>query len=177
MKPPRPRWQRQRGQATIESVMALLLLCLILFGLVQVAYLFVCRVIAHHTAFVTSRSYVVGFDTPIVNRAREVGSIPMAGQLMEPAALVGMTPAEQGAIEPALIAEFVQSPDYLMWYRHWGRIDHSQPVANPDMLVDIKVTVRDYPIEMPMAGAYMSDSTVDFSAEARLLNHAGFYLD
>jgi hypothetical protein len=70
--PRRPKRRKNRGQTTIESVMALVLLMLIFTGLFQVSYLYVCRIIARHAAFVTARSYVVGFENRIVNRAREV---------------------------------------------------------------------------------------------------------
>ena len=176
--PQRPRRKRNRGQAAVESVMALTLLCLIFFALFQVSYLFICRIVAHHTAFVTARSYVVGFEEKIVNRAREVGSIGMSGRPTEPPALTGLTPAELGAIEPALIAEFVQSPDYTMWYEHWGKIDHSQPISNPSGPVTIEVEVKNFPLQVPLSQLWMNGKkTVDFESEARLLNHAGYYLE
>ena len=67
-----------RGQATIESVMGIMLLSLIFFSLVQMAHLFVAQMVANHAATVTMRSYVVGFEREIVLRASEVGTIPMA---------------------------------------------------------------------------------------------------
>lgn len=165
-----------RGQATIETVMAVLLLCLICFGLLQVARLYTGQMIAHHAAFVMGRSYVVGFNEGIVRRAREVGSIGMSGDIEQPAAYANLSPVQLGSVEPNLIEEFVSSPGYTMWYQYWDRIDSSVPVLGAEGLSDFRVRVNNYPLEMPMHRAYTNADSVDFGSEATLYNHAGFYL-
>ena len=65
-----------------------------------------------------------------------------------------------------------------MWYEHWNKVDHRQPILDVDGPVDLKVEVKNYPLEMPMSGAYMAGrKTVDFESEATMRNHAGFYLE
>jgi len=168
--------RNSRGQATIETVVAVILLCLVCFGLLQVARLYTSQMIAHHTAFVMARSYVVGFNERIVQRAREVGSIGLSGDLEQPAVYANLSPARLGAIEPDLIEEFVSSPNYTLWYQYWDRVGSTVPVMGLEGLSDFQVRVHDYPLEMPMHRAYMNADSVNFGSQATLYNHAGYYL-
>jgi hypothetical protein len=160
-----------------ESVLAILLLSLVLFAALQVAHLYTAGMIASHTAAVTARSYVVGFDTDIVQRASEIGSIGMAGHLEQPEEYANLTPAELGAVEPRLIERFVSTDGYTLWYQHWGRIHEDLPVLGGEGMAEVRIQARDYPLEMPMHRAYTGQDAVDFERSARLLNHAGYYLE
>lgn len=164
------------GQAAVEAVIALLLLCLVFFALVQIAYLYIGQMVAHHTAFVMARSYVTGFEERIVHRAREVGSIGMAGHLVQPVAYTTLSPAQLGALDEELIREFLDSPTYTMRYEYWDRIDGTVPLTDGPGIQDFRVRVWNYPLELPMRGAYMDSGSVDFGSDARLYNHAAYYL-
>jgi hypothetical protein len=154
-----------------------MLLLLIFAGMLQVAYLYMGQIIAHHASFVTARSYIVGFDRRIVQRAREVGSIGFSGHIVDPPAYEGMTPAELGAVEPQLIEQFVQYHGYLMHYEHWPHVSDRTPTFEVDGVVTIGVHVNDYPLQMPMRRAYTRDDSIDFQSETRLYNHAAYYLE
>lgn len=161
----------------MESVLALLLLCLVVFSLLEVGILYKNQMIADHTAFVMARSYCVGFASDVVQRAAEVGSIGMSGRLEQPAAYAYMTQRELAAADPEMIENFLAHNEYTMSYEYWDRIRQQTPGdIGPDGMNDFKVDVRDYPVEMPMHRAYMNGDTVDFSGEVRMFNHAGIYL-
>jgi len=166
----------QRGQAIIETVIALLILCLILFSLLQVAELYSGQMIAHHASYVMGRSYIVGFEPRIVQRAREVGSIGLSGHLEQPEAYANLSPAELGELEPDLIAEFLQTSGYTLWYQHWDRVHSTVPVLSPETMSQFSVNVRDFPLQIPMHRAYMNSDTVDFSSSVEMYNHSGYYL-
>ena len=153
-----------------------MLLCLVFFALVQIAYLFMNQMIAHHTAYVMGRSYIVGFEHRIVQRAREVGSIGFSGHIVEPPAYAECSPAQLGAIEPALIRDHLESPGYRIWYQHWSRVRYHLPVLGGEGPARFGIRVDDYPLEMPMHRAYMLSDTIDFGSEATFYNHAGYYL-
>ncbi len=157
--------------------MVIILLSLIFFFLIQIGYLYMNQLVAGHTAFVMGRSHVVGFERPIVQRAMEVGSIPMSGHLTKPEALVGMRPAELGEIEPVLIEDFVQTEQYTIYYQHWPRVHMDLPAGENERVERFRVSVRDYPMEMPMAGAYMNRKSVNFRGDANLYNHSAYYLE
>ncbi len=170
------RRRRQRGQATIETVMAVLLLSLIFFGTVQLVYLYIAQLIAHHTSFVTARSYVVGFEDQVVSRAMEVGAIGLAGHLTYPDTYINYDPLALSVIEPELIRSHLGSTGYTIYYQYWDRIVNYLPVTEFDDVVPISIRVFDYPVDMPMRQAYMNSSTVDISSTTRLMNHAAYFL-
>ena len=168
----------QRGQAIIETVMGVMLLSLIFFGLVQVCYLHIAQLITHHAAFVSARSYIVGYRQGIVERAKEIGTIGLAGRLEFPEQYSGLSPAALGAIEPELIRSHVQTPDgYVIYYEHWDKTQVYTPYLELNEVVPITVRVFDYPVDMPMRQAYMKDDSVNLGSTVRMMNHAGLYLD
>ncbi len=175
----KPRRLRRKcgGQAIIESVMGIMLLLLIFFALLQVAILYMAQMVSDHASFVTARSYIVGFDNDIVQRAREVGTIPMSGHIEQPVAFSNLSPAQLGAMEPQLIEEFLQTRGYTLWYQHWPHISADLPMLGGEGEANIRIHVNEYPLEMPMHRAYIRNDTIDFGSRMRLHNHAGFYLD
>jgi hypothetical protein len=161
----------------IETVIVVVILSLIFFFLVQIGYLYICRMVADHAAFVMGRSHVVGFDRPIVERAMEVGTIPLSGHLTKPEAMTGMSPSDLGDVEPILIQDFIQTDEYTIWYQHWDRIHADLPSGEHNRVERFRVNVFDYPTEVPMSGAYMNRKSVNFLGEAHLHNHAAYYLE
>ena len=171
------RLRRRRSQAILETVMALLLLCLIMFSLMEVGILYKNQMVADHTAFVMARSYCVGFAEDVVQRAAEVGSIGMSGRLEQPAAYATLTQKELTAADPVMIEEFLTHDDYSIYYEYWDRISQQTPGDdNPDGMNDFRIDVSGYPVEMPMHRAYMNGDSIDFSGKVRMFNHAGAYL-
>ncbi len=171
------RLRRGRRQTITETVLALMVVLLIAFSLLQVGIFYKNQMIADHAAFVTARSYVVGFSDDIVHRAQEVGSIGMAGALQTPAAYASMTPLELADAEPRLIEQFLQTQGYTLYYEYWDRISRDVRSIGTDGMNDFRVSARGYPVEMPMHRAYMNGDTVDFDGEVRMFNHAGLYLE
>lgn len=185
---PRPRSTRRRprGQVTVEAVMVILLLCLIFMGLAQVAYLYVGKLVVDHTAFVTGRSYIVGYHPELVQRAKEIGSIGAAGAILEPYDARGLSPAELSAREPLLIQEHVEngssgsgqytSLDYTYWPQTYAYGVY--PWSEHDQLANIHVRIWDYPLNMPMSGAYShAGAYVDLDGRVNMLDHAQAYLE
>jgi len=168
------RWRS--GQALTESVFAIFALSVAFFAGLQLAHLYTAGMIASHTAAVTARSYVVGFETDIVQRASEVGSIGMAGLLVQPDEYSRLSPAELGALEPRLIERFVSENGYTLYYEHWGRIDEDLPLLDGEGMAPVRIRVHNYPLLISMPRIFGADS-VGFSRSASLLNHAGYYLE
>jgi hypothetical protein len=173
----RRRQRRPRGQSIVEAVICLMVLLLIFFTLTQIAYLYNGQFVANHAAFVSARSHIVGFHPDVVQRAKEIGVIPLAGHVTDPVSLAELPIRELGAIEPTLIGEFVKYPGYLMRYEHWPKATLSLPMFETELIHNYRVEVNDYPVEMPMKEAFMNSGGVDFEGTAKMLNHAAYYLD
>ena len=173
----RRRNRRPRGQSIIEALVCLMILMLVFFTLTQIAYLYNGQFVANHAAFVSARSHIVGFHPDVVQRANEIGTIPLAGHITEPYSLAVLPIRELGAIEPTLIGEFVKYPGYLMYYEHWPKTRLRLPLFESELIHDYRVEVLDYPVEMPMKDAFIDSGAVDFEGRASMLNHAAYYLE
>ncbi len=81
------------GQAMIESVVSILAICLLLFGLLQLAHAFASREILRHAATRAARARTVGFNGWMVTKVMRTAAIPNAGRQSIPG---------RGAADPTL---------------------------------------------------------------------------
>ncbi len=70
------------GAALVESCLAIIMLCLILFGILQISYLVAAKDVVSFSAFAGCRAATVGMKEEFVNRVVRVTSIPMAGPMV-----------------------------------------------------------------------------------------------
>jgi len=63
----------------VESVIVIMLLCFILFGIMQVSYLIAAKDVTSFAALASARAATVGMKEEFVNRVAQVVSIPTAG--------------------------------------------------------------------------------------------------
>ncbi|MDF7801608.1 pilus assembly protein [Pontiellaceae bacterium B1224] len=73
------RTARKEGAAIVESCLVIIVLCLILFGLLQVSYLIMSRDVISFSAFASARALTVGMNEEFVERVARVTTIPSAG--------------------------------------------------------------------------------------------------
>ncbi len=72
------------GQALIESCLAIALICLIFFGLLQISQLFAAREVLFHSAARAARAKTVGFNRFMVSKSARVAAIPNSGHMITP---------------------------------------------------------------------------------------------
>jgi Flp pilus assembly protein TadG len=75
------RSDRKAGVAMVETCLAIAMLCIILFGILQVSYLVAARDVISFSAFAAARSATVGLNEDFVSRVVRVVSIPTAGPM------------------------------------------------------------------------------------------------
>ncbi len=75
--------KNEKGQAILESLIALILVCLVFFGLMQVFYLSMANMTTEYASFCAARSRSVGFREELVKRATKVSLIPASGRLKQ----------------------------------------------------------------------------------------------
>ena len=75
---------RKRGQAMIESLIAIALICVIFFGAMQISNLYASREILAHAAARGARAKTVGFNWWMVKKSINVATIPNSGRLITP---------------------------------------------------------------------------------------------
>ncbi len=76
---------RQAGQAMIESLIVILVVCFLLFSLLELARGFAGREILRHSAARAARARTVGFNDWMCTKVMRVAAIPNAGKMLEPA--------------------------------------------------------------------------------------------
>lgn len=76
--------EKKSGQAMLESLIVILVTCLILFGLLQLAHGFATREVLRHAAARTARARTVGFNSWMCRKVMRVAAIPNAGRMLEP---------------------------------------------------------------------------------------------
>lgn len=127
------RGSRRSGQAVLETLLAVLMISLLFFGLFQVALLFNAREVLFHAAHRAARARTVGFNRWMVEKVLRAAAIPNAGALRRPEpdfddprlaeavgtlspgalwdfALEGSAPSVRGAVERARIPDYLAAP-------------------------------------------------------------------
>lgn len=90
-------FRRRSGQAMIESIIVILVTCLLFFGLFQLAHGFARREVLRHAAARAARARTVGFNGWMVSKVMRAASIPNAGNMLQP-----VIPAENHALRQAI---------------------------------------------------------------------------
>lgn len=83
----------KKGSAMVESCVVMMLLCLILFGLLQVSYLVGSRNVIRYTAVATARAAAVGMNDFMLHKISHFTSIATAGPVRTPSGLQASRPA------------------------------------------------------------------------------------
>ena len=142
----------RRGQAMVESLLAILLICLLFFGLFQLAHAAASREILRHAAARAARARAVGFNGWMVRKSMRVAAIPNAGAMTVPAderfasaafrhavdsgspgavwdlSLASAPHSERGDFELARLGDYLDAPnqptaDEILDYEDWDAIE------------------------------------------------------
>ncbi len=167
------------GQALLESLIVIFILCIFLFGLLQAAIAFSGREILHHAAARAARARAVGFNDWMAYKAVRVASIPNSGAMIvpdftplgtsplsgaaRPGEVVDLAMASDAGVSQRAVLERVRIPaylssenygraEYILNYEEWerGSFSHSEHSASVlGQALTYEVT-QDFPLKMPM---------------------------
>jgi len=209
---PRPH-RRKRGQAILESMLTILVLCLLVAGLYQLALIFAARDILHHAARSAARARAVGFNSWMVEKCARVASIPNAGKMLTPDTSSYISPLADfiGTFTPGQLWDYAltnsewektpytnevddigrylgsedsQAGSAILDYQDWDTITHQADVSglpvgdaiplNPQVHAVVK---QDFPMRVPLRGAFWGMDHVTLSGECYMEAHYGQYID
>lgn len=113
--------RREHGQTIVESTLAMLLLCLILLGLLQLFHLYVAQMLTDFSAFYTARSKAVGFADYITERSGRVLVASASGPRLWPSD----STTDSGVNSSSMYGEEMMLHEYLTgerWleYQYWN---------------------------------------------------------
>lgn len=173
----------------LESIIVILTVCLVLFGLLQVAIVYTGQEVLHHAAARAARAKSVGFNDWMVDKAVNVAVIPNSGERLEPVIAnyvnsgipSDATPGEAmdiafsrrpvmsspaAAIESARIPEYLASENYgrstyILNYEEWerGSISHRIDESFSEHGTIRAEVQQEFPLKMPFAGYFYPFAT------------------
>lgn len=85
----RDRFLHKQGSSLVESCIVMALLCLILFGFLQVSYILAARNVLNYSAVATARARSVGLNDFMLMKVSRYAGIPTAGPITVPAGNFG----------------------------------------------------------------------------------------
>jgi len=193
---------RQAGQAMLESCLVIACLCLLLFGVMQVAQVFLAAEIMDHAAAFGARARAVGFNDFMVHKVTRVATIPVAGQMTSPGFVRNANSAQWGSrpigqlwdialktapISPQFDTESSRIPLYL-GAQNYGELspvlDYADwdTVRYPSVLnlsaTEVRSTMSQaFPLRWPMVQLFYADDSVNVRGYAAMDSHYTFYLE
>lgn len=187
----------QRGSSIVEGVIAILLICMILFGLLQVFLLYTAQEFTDYSAFRTARSISVGFNDTLARVEARTRAIPVSGRVLTPSDLKASSYSDfftsssykqgDGVYEyyyrmRRAIRNYMEGYRYMECEYWMGEQDPyytklEAGLKRKNEEVSAKVEFEKYPLRLPFARAFVPESVQDISATVELKNHSKLYLE
>lgn len=188
------------GQALLESFGIIMLLCMILFGMVQYVLMLTATEVIQYSADASVRARAVGLNSFMVRKVSLVASIPNAGPLapefqgdIGPIRRQGnnvseafnlATQASASSIQFQLMEEpmlgyFLGAETEghmydILDYEDWDTV--RRPIYSQiGNMLRVSI-IQDYPLRMPFRRAFTRSDELRIEREARLADHAELYL-
>lgn len=183
------------GSTIIEAALVVMLLCLVLFGGVQISRLYASKEILDYAAMAGARAKAVGLNDFMVYKVVKVASIPNAGKLKNPdvngqpgggydwantrpgylwdrAVAANPTRSRQYNAENSRIPFYLGAEHYgrlpaILDYSDWDTIIPGQDYALDDEQVWVRAQ-QDVPVLFPFHRAFMDDDEVSLQAGEQL---------
>ena len=187
------------GQAFLETFLTLLLLCVLLFGFLQIALAFGEREFLHHAAARAARARAVGFNPWMAEKAARVAAIPVSGRLLAdevgrpaPSAADGDAAADAAAFERARIPAYLAAENraragWILDYEEWekGALSFREAGSALSGAARTYAVRHEAPLWMPFARTVVPWAPpdeegiprVEMEAEATAAHHAALYLE
>ncbi len=187
------------GQSVLESMLCMIVICLVLFGLLQIFQIVNAKLLSDYSAYRSARSYSVGFRDFLIQRSARVAVIGASGKLIEPDNQDFGSPMSQFNFERLMIPDYLSGARWLE-YEFWqGGNEYDPNFYSPDVAppstnfsagytetgsgtVQMNVSFSDYPyvlfdlMDKDRVWFDSAGESRDLGGSAELANHAADYL-
>jgi len=181
----------------------MMLLCLILFGVVQYVLMLTAQEVVQYGADASVRARTVGFNRFMVWKVSRVATIPNAGRMESPGGMpsgnrdaweagsageafrrsVASSPRSRqyAEVEQFTIPLFLGGDHHatlpgILDYADWDTVSGPVYLGVPGDTIGARVS-QDYPLRMPFVRAFSDRNEIRLTAEAWLADHAELYLE
>lgn len=160
----------------VESFIVMLVLCFFLFALIQVAHLYVVKMVTDYTSYSVARSSSVGFNKRLLERSGRVAAIGVSGNLKEPRTnnFQGGDFVMQYGAETRMIPRYISGALWFLDYQHSDKLSVGEQ-TNGDR-TQVRTQFTDYPIDIPFINLFYDKKAIDISSDAELVDHSYYYL-
>ena len=190
----------EHGSAILESFLAMILLGMILFGILQLFQLAVADMVTDYAAFRGARSAAVGFKDEYAIREALIKSAPVSGAMVAPASRWNSVETEKSLLRGYMEGD--RHVEYANWvgedrfhtdYRcqHYGELliggcsvcgsgrDHYVRASAQgfDQTMRFRFEFVHYPLDLPLHDWLTGRDSIDISGEAELTNHSSAFLE
>jgi len=176
----------ERGATILESLMCILLLCMIFFGLMQIFQWSMAQMLTEYSSFYSAKAQSLGYSRAIVERASRIAITGASGE--DVSAIPTVAPFTQSNLATA-------AEEYMSYGRYGSRsinFEYWEPdnVTSDTPIIDInypdtggstinsRVMVKNMPLLTENISWLFGGATeANPSGEASTFNHASLYLE
>ena len=178
----------ERGATILESLMCIMLLCLIFFGLMQIFQWSMAKMLSEYSAYYATKAYSLGYSTSIVERAARIALTGASGQDL----------SNIPTVAPFTQANLSEAAEEYMFYGRYGprgiNFEYWEPdtVTSDTPIIEInsvnpltsgtsagRVQVKNMPLLSENLSWFLGGATeADIPyGEARAFNHSSLVLE
>jgi len=176
----------ERGATIVESLMCILLLCLIFFGLMQIFQWSMAQMLTEYSSFYAAKANSLGYSHSIVQRASRIAITGASGE--DTSAVPTVAPYNQSNLSSAA--------EEYMSYAQYGpsgiNFEYWEPdnVSNDTPIIEVSysdagettstgwVRVKNMPLLTENLSFFLGGATeANPRGEAKTFNHSSLYLE
>ncbi len=189
----------ERGSTIVESLVCIMILVLILFGLLQIVQFSLAQMITDYSAFRAARSATVGFNDDIVSREGKLKAVAASGKMVFPVDIRESGDRSDWVNRPFTDAisqfyyERLAIMDYmehrrLVDYEYWSPQNASESSRSKTSFsvnstvmgntLNMEAGFSDYPWNMLMRDAFLPrDRVLNIESNTKFSRHSTTYLE
>ena len=176
----------ERGATILESLICIMLLCLIFFGLMQIFQWSMAQMLTEYSSFYAAKAYSLGYSRSIVERASRIAITGASGQDISGNPVVA--PFTQQNLSDAA-TEYMSYGQYgpnTINYEYWepDTITSDTPLIEvgysntTGSTIDSQVRVKNMPLLTENLSWVVGGATeANPTGKAKTFNHASLYLE
>lgn len=186
--------RRQRGESIVEGMMSMLLLCLILFGLLQVFQMCVAQMFSQYSAFKTAWAAGLGYSDEYLRRVALTSMAGASGRITSPGenygSMINLSRREIQLIPGVTVSDGLgflpafRAGQHWVDYQYWHASQNttgtycmtSSPVRDGST-VSFTAGFANYPLNLPMRTAFIGQDNLDISSTAVLRDSSGIFIN
>lgn len=174
----------QRGSTIVESMMCIMLLCLVFFGLLQIFQWSVAKMLCEYSSFYATKGRALGYANSIILRGAQIAATGASGQDNS------QTPAPAPFTRQELSS---RAEDYMLYssygtygvnYEYWDPADTNTPMLEINHwsfgdFAGARVWINNMPLLSPALSPFTGGAeNADIPAgESAMFDHSQLYLE